>query len=43
MVKRKPTEADLAAREQMLKNAAHTKALAEKAQAQLEARKQQRA
>jgi hypothetical protein len=41
MAKKKLTKADLEAREQMLKNAAHTRALAEKAQAELDRRKQQ--
>jgi hypothetical protein len=39
--KRRLTEADLEARRQMIKNAEHTRRLAEKAQAELERRKQQ--
>jgi hypothetical protein len=40
MAKKKLTKADLEAREQMLKNAEHTRRLAEKAQAELDRRKQ---
>ena len=39
MAKKRPTKADLEAREQMRINAEHTRRLAEKAQAELEARK----
>ncbi len=41
MAKKKLTKADLEAREQMIKNAEHTRALAVKAQAELERREQQ--
>jgi hypothetical protein len=41
--KRKPTKADLEARRRMRENAEHTRRLAEKAQAELDRRKQQRA
>jgi hypothetical protein len=40
MAKKKLTKSDLEAREQMLKNAEHTRRLAEKAQAELDRRKQ---
>ena len=40
MAKRKLTKADIERREQMLKNAEHTRRLAEKAQAELDRRKQ---
>jgi hypothetical protein len=39
---KKPTKADRERREQMLKNAERTRQLAEKAQAELDKRKQQR-
>jgi hypothetical protein len=41
MGKKKLTKADLEAREQMIKNAERTRQLAEKAQAELDRRKQQ--
>ena len=41
--KRKTTQADRERREQALRNAEHTRQLAEKAQAELDRRKQQRA
>jgi hypothetical protein len=40
---KKPTEADRDRREQMLKNAQRTRQLAEKAQAELDRRKRQKA
>ncbi len=40
MAKRKLTKADIERREQMLKHAEHTRRLAEKAQAELDRRKQ---
>ena len=40
MAKKKPTKADLEARQQMVKNAERTRRLAEKAQAELKGRKQ---
>jgi len=43
MAKRKLMEADLAARERMITNAEHLRQLAEKAQAQLDRRKQSEA
>ena len=39
MAKKKPTKADLEAREQMLRNAERTRQLAERAQAELDRRK----
>jgi hypothetical protein len=42
MGKKKLTKDDLEAREQMIANAAHTRQLAEKAQAELDKRKQGR-
>ena len=42
-MKRKPTKADLEARAQMVKNADRTRALAEKAQAELDRKKQEAA
>jgi hypothetical protein len=43
MAKKKPTPADLERRAQMRKNAERTRQLAEKAQAELDRRKQQQA
>jgi hypothetical protein len=43
MAKKKPTKADRERREQMLKNAERTRQLAEKAQAELDRRKQESA
>jgi hypothetical protein len=40
MAKKRPTKADLEARRQMRENAEHTRRLAEKAQAELERRRQ---
>ncbi len=40
MAKKKPTQADLAARRQMLENAERTRKLAERAQAELDRREQ---
>ena len=42
MAKKKLTQADIEARRQMIKNAEHTRRLAEKAQAELDRRKQGR-
>ena len=41
--RKKPTKADLEARAQMIRNADHTRRLAEKGQAELDRRKQQSA
>jgi len=43
MAKKKPTKADLEAREEMIRNAERTRRLAEKAQAELDKRKQREA
>jgi hypothetical protein len=43
MAKKRPTKADLEARRRMRENAARTRQLAEKAQAELDRRRQQQA
>jgi hypothetical protein len=40
--RKKPTKADLEARAQMIRNAEHTRRLAEKAQAELDRREQEK-